>query len=138
MDGTRFDALTKRLATATSRRRVLTGLGGALAGALVLHRGAAAAGVDCDADLRACLEQADAAFADALRACAAGPPVMIPTCLSLAVDQRGAAEAQCRRRYARCTGACKPDEAPCSRNEECCSGRCGVVAADPRPVFGCT
>lgn len=136
MDAEHFDALTKRLAAATSRRRVLTGLGSALAGVLALRRGAAA-GVDCDAELRACLGQADAAFAEALRACQAGPPTMIPTCLSIAIGRRTAAESQCRQRFAACTGACKLDEQPCSRDEECCSGRCGVIAADPRPVFGC-
>lgn len=52
MDGDRFDTLTRRLATPPTRRRVIKALGGALAGALLGGRVAAADG--CKAGGKAC------------------------------------------------------------------------------------
>jgi len=137
MDGTRFDALTKRLATGTSRRRVLAGLGGALAGALDLGGAAIAADVTCDEALRLCQDRAKDTYAAAQRACQAGPREAQGACLAVALGRYAAATTACLVPYAGCTGTCKPDGELCRSNEECCSGRCGAIYADPRPVFGC-
>ena len=138
MDADRFDALTKRLAAAASRRRVLGGLGGALAGALALRRGAGAAGgITCEEAVRRCQEGAQATLAAAQQACRAGRPEVEVFCLLQATAAYQTAVSACVVRNAGCAGTCKLDEEFCSRDEECCSGRCGVIAADPRPVFGC-
>jgi len=140
MDGTKFDALTKRLATGTSRRRVLAGLGSALAGALALGGGAPAAPEDaCAATLRGCLAQARAAAAAARQGCQAGPSAERATCLGDAGAGEQAAAAACTTAMAACAvgPTCQPGGTICLHNRECCSGRCTLNSVDP-PRGRCT
>lgn len=138
MDPERFDRWAKRLATGMSRRRALAGIGGALVGAIGLGGGAtAAAGVTCAEASRICEQRAADALAAAQRACRTGPRAAEQACLAVAFGSYHAAVSACLVRDAGCAGTCKLEGELCRDPDECCSGRCGAIYADPRPVFGC-
>lgn len=132
MDGTKFDALTKRLAAGTSRRRVLTGLGSALAGTLALRGGvtAAAGSSPCGETFELCSAQARNTFYAAAKACQAGPREAQEACEVAAVQIFNAAIDVCRDQYNDCRfpppPVCKDNGSKCTVDRECCSDFCLV------------
>lgn len=144
MDGTKFDALTKRLATGTSRRRVLTGLGGALAGALSLGgEGVPAAAADCGETLRTCVDRAGGALRAAAQACREGSREAEVGCLLQANAAWARAYQECQGAFIGCAGTrcvgtgVKPRGAECSGGGQCCSGRCVIACSLDFPCFVC-
>lgn len=149
MHGTTFDALTKRLATGTSRRRVLAGLSGALAGALVLDRGVTAApgvGASCSSDadcldsrcinghcrlggsnqtacveaLRSCLAQAGDTFQAAQQACRQGPRQTVGSCVAAASAELQTATAACTATSTTCAST-SPGAGACTPEMSRCA-----------------
>lgn len=130
MDADQFDRLTKALARGTSRRRLLEGLGSALAGALARGGEAAAAGVraSCSSDAD-CIDSRCINGHRRLGVGAGGqcggdghPCTAHQACCAGLVCTPGALGA------ARCapspSNECLPDYERCSENASCCNGHC--------------
>lgn len=124
MEAKRFDAWTRRLAAGTPRRRVLAGLGAALAVALGLGGGERAAAAACDEAMLTCQQHAADALEAAQRACRAGPRAAEAACLLQADGAWAAATLACGAAVAQCGRPCKEREAICTKGSQCCSGRC--------------
>lgn len=137
MDPARFDAITRALGRARSRRGVLQSLGGALgaAGLTLLGRDATlAASCSSDAD---CIDgrcvQGHCRYGvggggrchEIGQQCAGGQP-----CCGGLVCTRNAVDglALCLPSEAK---ICLAPRALCNRNSECCSNRCNIVSVDP-------
>jgi hypothetical protein len=109
MDSSRFDELTKALATATSRRQALKAIGAALGGALGFSRiGVAFAkchnpGHNCEENSTCCSHLCCIAAGQREGVC----------CASGQVCQNGA-----------CVTPCLPSGSPCQNDSDCCSGTC--------------
>ena len=94
MDGNRFDTITRRLTSATSRRYVLAGLGVATVGALA-GRAATAAPSPVAACMKTCNSDAKAARAE---------------CKSLKSQAKNDCLQTVKEERALCAAACHPDE----------------------------
>src|SRR4051812_18970259 len=145
MDGQRFDQLTRLIATGTSRRRMVSLLGGGLGGLILgrttgraqcanpetcLNDGECCTGFVCDLQSSACVEAVPCvpdgdACADSSRCCTGD--CYEGTCLQC----RGHGQA-CESMFDCCTadcylGVCVPCRelgAPCSFEWHCCAGKC--------------
>lgn len=145
MDGSRFDRLTREVASGLSRRRVIGGLVG---GFLAFGRRAADARPKCRDDGQTC--EGNHICCDGLACvvavpgkagrCATCPPGQI-ACGNRCIPKCSASDechvaGVCEPAKGKCTNPIKEDGSPCSLGT-CCNGRCVDTFSDPHNCGTC-
>jgi hypothetical protein len=120
MDPQRFDALTRNLASSTSRRRVLQFLLASPLAALASSKllGNAAAQEDCGDSLRSCMQQAADEFRTRVHACRSGSRSELGACIELARNALDVRSYQCEQSFEACQAGCVAATCP-GEDTEC-------------------